>query len=45
MEQISKNLIPYSEDLVINPDFWESGLFGIVQIIVIKHIADLLIHN
>ena len=45
VEQISKNLIPYSEDLVINPDFWESGLFGIVQIIVIKHIADLLIHN
>mgnify|MGYP001207375127 CR=1 FL=1 len=45
VEHISKFLIPNSEDLVTNSDFWESGLFGIIQIIIVKHIADLLIHN
>ena len=42
IEQISKYLIPNCEDLVINSDLWESGLLGIIQIIVIKHIADIL---
>ena len=45
VQQISKFLIPNSEDLVINSDLWESGLFGIIQIIIVRHIADLLIHN
>lgn len=45
VEQISKFLIPNSEDLVINSNLWKSGLFGIIQIIIVRHIADLLIHN
>ena len=45
IEQISKFLIPNCEDLVINSDLWESGLLGIVQIIVVKHIADILTFN
>ncbi len=45
IEQISKYLIPNCEDLVINSDFWESGLLGIIQIISVKHIADILTHS